>query len=218
MKRYAVIGLGSFGHDVARALFEEKNEVVAIDRSQERVQAMQTLSTSAIVLDATDAERLKNIGLEEMDAVIVSTGAQISTSILICYHLKTLGAKQIIVKAEDDNHGKILMQLGAARIIRPGRDMAQRLARRLTHPNILEFLPLEEDYSLIQVDPPKSIIGKSLGQLQLRKKYGVYVIAVKELVPEKFVVVPPAEFVVKDSDILILIGKVKDIDKIKELK
>jgi trk system potassium uptake protein TrkA len=218
MRRYAVIGLGSFGYEVARALFEEKNEVVGIDRSQERVQAVETFSTSAILLDATDSDRLKNIGLEEMDAVIVSTGSQISTSILICYHLKTMGVKQIIVKAEDDNHGKILMQLGAARIIRPGRDMAERLARRLTHPNILEFLPLEEDYSLIQVDPPTSMIGKSLLQLQLRKKYGVYVIAVRELVPERFVVVPPADFVIKNSDILILIGKTKDIARIKELK
>ena len=218
MKRFAVIGLGRFGYNVVRALFEEGNEVIAIDRSQERVQAIESFSTSAIVQDATDSEQLKIIGLDEVDAVVVSTGSRISSSILICHHLKTLDIKQIIVRAEDDDHGKILTQLGATQIIRPARDMAFRLARQLTRPNILDFLPLEQDYSLVQIDPPKSLIGKSLRELGLRKKYGVYVIAVKELVPEKMTVVPPAEFVVKDSDILIIIGKIGDINKIKELK
>ena len=218
MKRFAVIGLGRFGHQVARALFEEGNEVIAIDRSQERVQALLAFSTSAIVQDATDSERLKNLGLDEMDAVLVSTGTSISTSVLICYHLKAIGIDQIIVRAEDDDHGKILTQLGATQIIRPARDTATRMARLLTRPNILEFLPLEEDFNLIQVDPPRALIGKTLGEMELRKKYGVYVIAVKELVPEKFVMLPPAEFVVKDSDILMMIGTVKDINRIKELK
>lgn len=218
MKRFAVIGLGRFGQQVAQALFEEGNEVIAIDRSQERVQALQTYSTSAIVQDATDSEALRNLGLDEMDAVVVSTGARISTSILICYHLKAIGMKQIIVRAEDDDHGKILTQLGATQIIRPARDTATRLAVKLTRPNILEFLPLEENYTLVQIDPPRALIGKSLAELKLRSKYGVYVIAVKELVPEKLTVVPPAEFVVKDSDILMLIGNIKDINRIKELK
>jgi len=218
MKRFAVIGLGRFGQQVAQALFEEGNEVIAIDRSQERVQALQASSTSAIVQDATDSEALRNLGLDEMDAVVVSTGARISTSILICYHLKAIGMKQIIVRAEDDDHGKILTQLGATQIIRPARDTATRLAVKLTRPNILEFLPLEENYTLVQIDPPRALIGKSLAELKLRSKYGVYVIAVKELVPEKLTVVPPAEFVVKDSDILMLIGNIKDINRIKELK
>jgi trk system potassium uptake protein TrkA len=218
MKRFAVIGLGRFGYNMARALFEEGNEVIAVDRSQERVQAMEAFCTSAIVQDATDSERLKMIGLDEIDAAVVSTGSRISSSILICYHLKSLDIKEIIVRAEDDDHGRILSQLGATQIIRPARDMAYRLARQLTRPNILDFLPLEQDYSLIQIDPPKPLIGKSLREVGLRKKYGVYVIAVKELVPEKMTVVPPADFVIKDSDILIMIGKIDDINKIKELK
>lgn len=218
MKRFAVIGIGRFGYHMTQALFEEGNEVIAIDRSQERAQAVKAFSTSAIVQDATDSDALNNIGLDEMDAVVVTTGARISTSILICYHLKSLGIEQIIVKAEDEDHGKILTQLGATQIIRPGRDIAARIARRLTRPNILEFLPLEKDYNLVQIDPPQKLIGKSLGELELRRKYGVYVIAVKELVPEGFVMLPPAEYVVKDSDILMLIGNINDINKIKELK
>lgn len=218
MKKFVVIGVGNFGYHVARALFEAKNEVVAIDRSKDRVQAIEPHCTSAIVADVTDAETLKSLGLEEMDAVIVSTGADIKPSILICFHLQRMGVGRIIVKAEDDDHGQILEQLGATEVIRPEKDVARRLAMHLTQPNILEFLPLEEDYTIAQIDPPRSFIGKSLQDLDLRKRYEINIVAVKELVPERFLMVPGAEFVVKDSDILVIIGKTADIEKIKELK
>ena len=131
MKRFAVIGAGSFGYHVAKDLYANKNEVIAIDRAKEKVQAIEPHCTSAIVADVTDFEALKGLGLEEMDAVIVSTGADIKPSILICFHLSRLGIKRIIAKAEDDDHGEILKQLGAADIIRPGMDMAHRLALRI---------------------------------------------------------------------------------------
>jgi trk system potassium uptake protein TrkA len=217
-KRFAVIGSGSFGYYVAKALYENKNEVIAIDRSKERVQAIEPHCTSAIMQDMTDIEALKGLGLDEMDAVIVSTGADIKPSILICFHLSRLGIRRIIAKAEDDDHGEILKQLGATEIIRPSVDMAHRLALRLTSPNILEFLPLEEEYTIAQVDPPPSFIGKSLKELDLRKRYEVNIIAVKELVPERFVMVPGADFTVKDSDILIMLGKETHLKEIKELK
>jgi trk system potassium uptake protein TrkA len=91
--------------------------------------------------------------------------------------------------------------------------MAARLAFKLTRANILEFLPLEEDYTLMQLDPPKSFIGKTLSEIALRRRYGGYIIAIKERVPERFVIVPPADFTVKDSDISVMIGKIQDIEK-----
>ena len=218
MKRFAVIGTGNFGYYVAKTLYENKNEVIAIDRNKERVQAVEPFCTSAIVQDVTDIEALKGLGLEEMDAVIVSTGNQYKPSILICFQLGRLGIKRIIVKAADDDHGDILKQLGATEIIRPEMDMAHRLAMRLTSPNILEFLPLEEEYTIAQVDPPPSFIGKSLMELDLRKRYEVTIIAVKEMLPERFVMVPGADFTVKDSDILVILGKESDMAEIRELK
>jgi trk system potassium uptake protein TrkA len=217
-KRFAVIGSGSFGHYVAKELYENKNEVIAIDRNKEKVQAIEPHCTSAVVQDVTDIEALKALGLDEMDAVIVSTGANIKPSILICFHLSRLGIKRIIVKAEDDDHGEILKQLGASEIIRPGMDMAKRLAMRLTSPNILEFLPLEDEYTIAQVDSPPALIGKSLEELELRKHYGVNVVAVKELVSERFIMVPGADFKVKDGDILVILGRESDLTRIKELK
>ncbi|MDY0375548.1 MAG: TrkA family potassium uptake protein [Desulfobacterium sp.] len=218
MKRFAVIGAGSFGYYVAKALYENKNEVIVIDRMKERVQAIDPHCTSAIVQDVTDIEALKGLGLEEMDAVIVSTGSNIKPSILICFHLSRMEIKRIIVKAEDDDHGEILKQLGATEIIRPGLDMAQRLALKLTSPNIIEFLPLVEDFTIAQVEPPRSFIGKSIKELDLRKRYKVNIIAIKEMVPERVVMVPGADFLVKESDILIILGKEKDLSEIRELK
>ena len=217
MKQFAVIGLGNFGFHAAKALFEDGNEVVSIDTDKTRVQAIDPYSTEAIVLDATDNEALKSLGMESMDGVIVSTGASISTSILICLHLHEIGVKKILAKALDEDHEKILRKIGATEIIHPERDMALRVSRGLSKPNMLDFIPLSEEYELVQVGPPREFIGKTLKDLNLRAKYNVHIIAINELVPENFVLVPPAGFVIKDSDILVMLGKTKDIKEIKAL-
>lgn len=218
MKRFAVIGLGNFGFYAAKALFEDGNEVVAIDMDKTRIQAIDPHSTEAIVLDATDKEILKSFGLENMDGVIVSTGTNISISILICLHLHEIGVKKILAKALDNDHAKILKRVGATKIIHPERDMAVRVSKGLSRPNMLDFIPLADEFDLVQVGPPGEFIGKSLKELNLRAKYNVHVIAIKELVPENFVLVPPAGFLIKDSDILIMLGKSEDIGRIKALK
>jgi len=218
MKRFAVIGLGNFGFHAAKALWEDGHEVVAIDSDKHRVQAIDAFATEAVVLNATDKEALKSLGLEQMDGVIVSTGTKISTSILICLFLQEMGVKQILAKALDEDHGKILKRVGATQIIYPERDMAIRISRGLSRPNMLDFIPLAEDFDLVQVGPPREFIGKSLKELNLRARHNVHIIAIKELVPENFVLAPPAGFVIKDSDILIMLGKTEDIKRIKALK
>jgi trk system potassium uptake protein len=218
MKRFAVIGLGNFGFYTAKALFEDGNEVVAIDMDKAKVHAIDPYSNEAIVLDATDKETLKSLGLEDMDGVIVSTGTKISTSTLICLYLQEIGVKKILAKALDDDHAKILKRVGATQIIHPERDMAVRISRGLSRPNILDFIPLADGFDLVQVDPPRGFIGKSLKDLNLRAKYNVHIIAIKELVPENFLLVPAANFVIKDSDILIMLGKSENIQHIKALK
>ena len=218
MKKFAVIGLGNFGFHAAKALFEDANEVVAIDLDKGRVHAIDAYCTEAIVMDATDNESLNALGMESMDGVIVSTGTKISTSILISLHLQEMGVKRILAKALDEDHEKILRRVGATEIIHPERDMAIRISRGLSRPNVLDFVPLSEDYDLVQVGPPREFVGKSLRDLNLRAKYNVHIIAIKELVPDNFLLVPPASFVIKDSDILIMLGKSADIRKIKALK
>ncbi len=217
MKRFAVIGIGSFGFNVAKALFEDNHEVVAIDADKARVQAVGVHSTEAVVLDATDKDALKSLGLENLDGAVVSTGTKISSSILICLYLQEIGVKKILAKAIDDDHEKILRRVGATEIIHPERDMAVRVARGLSRPNVLDFIPLAEEFDLVQVGPPDDFVGKSLSSLNLRAKYNVHIIAIKQSVPERFVLVPPAGFVVKQSDVLIILGKSEDIKRIKAL-
>lgn len=218
MKKFAVIGLGNFGFHAAKALFEDGNEVVAIDGEKVRVQAIDPYATEALVMNATEKETIRSLGLENMDGVIVSTGTNISISILICLYLNEIGVKKIIAKAIDDDHAKILKRVGATEVIHPERDMALRVSRNLSRPNVIDFIPLAEDFDLVQVDPPKEFIGKSLKGLNLRAKYNVQVIAIKEVVPDNFVLAPNADFVIKDSDILVMLGRTKDINRIKILK
>jgi trk system potassium uptake protein TrkA len=218
MKKFTVIGLGNFGFHAAKALFEEGNEVIAIDTDRVKVQAIDPYATEAIVLDATDKEALRTLGLEEMVAVIVSTGTRISISIMICLYLNELGVKKILVKAIDPDHEKILLKVGATEVIHPERDMAIRTSRALSRPNMLDFIPLSDDFDLIQISPPQEFLHHSLKDLNLRAKYNVHIIAIKKPAPKGFVLVPPADYEIQAQDILMLLGKSEDIKKIKVLR
>jgi len=217
MRRFAVIGLGKFGFHLAKALFEDGHEVIAIDKDKERVQEIQSFSTQAVVADIAHKEILKTLGIDQMDAVLVSIGEDIASSILVTLYLKELKVKQILVKAMNEDHGKILERIGATEVIFPEKQMALKTARSLSTPNILDFIPMVENYTLVELAPPTVFIGKTLGGLDLRVKHNVYVIGVKEVLTDKFMLVPPADFVVKDSDILFVIGHKDDIAKMEKL-
>lgn len=217
MKRFAVIGLGKFGFHVARVLFEEGNEVIAIDKNPDRVQEIDPYCTEAIVLDTAEKEKLRSLGLNEMDAVVVSIGSDVSRSVLLTLYLQEIGVKKVLAKAIDEDHAKVLRKVGATEVIHPEKAMAIKVAQGLSRPNILDFIPLAEDYNLLQIAPPPGFVGKSLRQLDLRARYNVHVIAVEEVLTENIVLVPPADFIIKDSDILIVLGKIKDVRRIKDL-
>ncbi len=218
MKRFAVIGLGNFGFYTAKTLFEEGHEVIAIDADRARIQAIDSCTTEAVVMNATDKDALKALGLEETDGVVVSTGTKISESIIICLYLHEIGVKRILVKALDDDHGKILKRVGATDIIFPEREMAMRIARNLSRPNVLDFLPLSDKFDLVQIEPPREFIGKTIRELNLRAKYNVHIIAIKQLDPEEFILVPQPDYAVEEASTLVLLGKTVDIKKIKAVK
>jgi trk system potassium uptake protein TrkA len=217
-KKYATIGLGNFGFNVTKTLFEEGHDVVAVDLDEDATQRVQPYCTQAVVADATQKETIRGLGLEEMDAVIVSMGGNESAATLITLYLKEFGVKRIVVKASNEDHGKILSKVGASDVIFPEKDMAIKVARSLSTPDVLDYIPMSGDYLIAEIAPLDAFVGKSLAELQLRSRYGITVIGIKELVPENFILVPPASFVIKHSDILIVIGKRIDIQKIKTLK
>ncbi len=217
-KKYATIGLGNFGFNVTKTLFEEGHDVVAVDLDEDATQRIQPYCTQAVVADATQKETIRGLGLEEMDAVVVSMGDNESSATLITLYLKEFGVKRIVVKASNEDHGKILSKVGASDVIYPEKDMAIKVARSLSTPDVLDYIPMSGDYLIAEIAPLDAFVGKSLAELQLRSRYGITVIGIKELVPENFILVPPASFVIKHSDILIVIGKRVDIQKIKTLK
>ena len=215
--KFAVVGLGSFGSNVAKTLYERKNEVLAVDASKEKIEEVMTFVSHAVNMDAADKENLQALGIKEMDVVVVSLGPEMEASILTVLYLHEIGAKRIVAKALTEDHAKILEAVGATEVIYPEKDMAIRTALKLSCPNILEYLPLTSGVGIQEIAPPEKFIGRSLKELDLRNKYGIQVIAIKELIPEKTNFVPHADFVIKDSDILIIMGEEKKLQKINSL-
>ncbi len=215
MKRVVVIGLGIFGFNIAKDLYENGIEVIAVDKDKEVIQKIKDFSTKAVLADGTDKEVMESIGIQEDDVVIVSFGENLAASTLITLHLREMKVKNIIVKAPNEDHKHVLEKVGATEVIIPERAMADKVAKSLISPNILDYIPLSEDYTISEIAPPPSFMGKTIGELHLRTKYHIEVIAVREMLPERLTMVPRAEFVIKDSDVLVVIGKEKDIQKIK---
>lgn len=215
MKRVVVIGLGIFGFHIAKELYENGMEVIAIDKSKEVIQKIKDFSSKAVVADAREKEVLESIGIQEEDIVIVSFGEDLSSSTLLTLHLKELNVKRIIVKAPNEDHKRILQKVGATEVIIPEREMAGKVARSLISPNVIDYIPVSEDYNISEIAPPASFIGKSIAELNLRNRYHIEVIAIRDVLSDKITLVPQASSVIKDSDILVVIGKEPDIKKIK---
>ena len=215
MKRVIVIGLGIFGFNIVKDLYENGLEVIAIDKNKEIIQKIRDFSTKAILADGTDKEILESIGIQEDDVVIVSFGEDLAAATLITLHLREMKVKTIIVKAPNEDHKHVLEKVGATDVIIPEREMADKVAKSLISPNVLDYIPLSEDYTISELAPPASFFGKTIGDLRLRTRYHVEVIAVREMLPDRVRMVPRADFVVKDSDVLVVIGKEEDIQKIK---
>jgi trk system potassium uptake protein TrkA len=215
MKRVVVVGLGIFGFNIAKDLYENGIEVIAIDKDKDIIQRIRDYSTKAIPADGTDKEVIDSLGLQEDDIVIISFGEDLAASTLITLHLKELKVKHIIVKAPNEDHKRVLEKVGATEVIIPEREMADKVAKSLISPNVLDYIPLSEDYTISEIVPPASFMGKTIGDLHLRTKHHIEVIAVRETLPERLTMVPRAEFVIKDTDVLVVIGKEEDIQKIK---
>jgi trk system potassium uptake protein TrkA len=215
MKRVVVIGLGIFGSQLARQLYDKGIEVVAIDKSKDIVQRIKDHSTKAVLADATDKEVLESIGIAADDTVVISFGEDLSASTLLTLYLREMQVREIIVKVPNEDYKRILLKVGASEAIIPEREMANKVARSIISPNVLEYLPISEDYTICELAPPTAFIGKSLAELDLRKRYQLQVIAIRDVLSESLQLVPRASSVIKDSDVLVIVGREEDIQKIK---
>ena len=213
-REFAVIGLGRFGGSICKELSSEGMKVLAIDHNESRVNEFKNIATHAVIADSTDEQTLKDLGIKNVDHVIVAIGENIQASILTTVILVDMGVEEITVKAQNDYHEKILHKIGANHIVHPERDIGRRLAHHLISSNILDYLDLSDDYSMVEVIAGKRMLGKSLIELNIRAKFGCNVVAIKR--GKEINVSPNADDHVQVNDILIVIGADEDISNFEK--
>ena len=215
MKSYAVIGLGRFGSALARQLCKLGAEGLALDVKGDYVQQIANDVTHAVVGDAQDKEVLRALGVRNLDCAVIAIGDNLAASVLITMNLKELGVPYIVCKAHDETHRKVLEKLGVDRVVIPEHEYAQRLARTLNSHNVLDYIELSEDFGILDVPAPKSWIGKSLRELNVRAKLGVTIIAVEN--GGKTNVSPTADYAVGEGDTLVMLGDNVALEKVQKL-
>ncbi len=215
--QFTVIGLGSFGYAVAKTLAEKGCDVLCIDRLEERVERVREIATQAVQADATDEKVLREVGVEDIDCAVVSLGQDMEASLLVAMALKDVGVKQLVVKAVSPLHGRILKKLGVDRVVFPEADMGRRVAESLVTPSILDYLELGEGYGVAEVGAPQKFWNKSLAELELRSHYGVTILAIRRASKgEEPIIVanPSGPEVVREGDILVVIGAAKNLESL----
>ncbi|MCM3700793.1 TrkA family potassium uptake protein [Paenibacillus macerans] len=212
-KQFAVIGMGRFGLSVATALSNMGLDVLAIDADEHRTQLVANLVTHAVSADSTDEEALRALGIRNFDVVVVAIGEDIQASILTTLILKDLGSPLIVVKAQNELHGKVLQKIGADKVIYPERDMGLRVAHHLTSPNVLDYIELSDEYSIVEMRVSAEMVGKNLIELDIRARFGCNVMAIKR--GARMNISPSAAERLTTDDVLVIVGEKNDLTKLE---
>jgi trk system potassium uptake protein len=220
-KQFGVIGLGRFGSAMAMTLTELGHDVIGVDGDETRVQQLADVITHALQIDATDEKALRAAGIQDVDVAVVSIGENIESSLLVVMQLRDLGIATIVAKAVTPLHGRILEKLGVSRVIFPEREMAIRIAHSLVMPNVIDYIELSRDFSIVEVPAPDAFVGRTLKQLELRPRLGLTLIAIKRQSDDSGAVVtniaPAADETIRRGDILALLGSNEQLNKLDEL-
>jgi len=214
-RQFIVIGLGRFGTSVAETLYSLGNDVLAVDYNEEVVQNISDTVTHAVQVDANDENSLRALGIRNFDCAVISIGSNIQASILATLLVKELGVKYVIAKATTALHAKVLYKIGADRVVFPERDMGVRVAHNLVSSNILDYIELSPDYSIAEVVSPEEWHNKTLGELNIRARYGINVMAIKR--DNDIDVSPAADNIVEPGDIIVAIGNIEELNKLENL-
>jgi trk system potassium uptake protein len=212
-KQFLVIGVGRFGSALATTLFDLGHEVVAIDTKEASIEAIMNEVTHAAIMDATDEEALRKLGIGNFDTVVVAIGNDLEANILTTVAVKNMGAKYVICKANSALSGRVLEKVGADEVIRPEHDMGVRLAEQIATPSIVDAFKLGENHSVIEIEAQKRLQG-TLADLNLSNRFGVQVIAVNR--GGRTEVSPKADFEIRPDDMVVLIGSNEAIEKFRD--
>lgn len=212
MKSYAVVGLGKFGFQIAKGLAEQGLSVIAADNDAEKVKQIGDFVEDAVILDSTDAKALEDSGIAKADVVIVSIGENIEASTLTVMSLIDLGVKQVIAKAISVLHGKILTRLGAYKVIHPEREAAMRLVKTIAEHIHYDTIDLSNTMRIVKFSVPSMFVGKKIADIDFEREHGVRLIAHKY--DSVWHTTVDESLVIQDTDILVIIGNVVDIETI----
>lgn len=214
MKSFIVLGLGRFGRSIAKTLYQLGHEVLGVDDDEKIVQEFEREITHTVQADLTNEHFLKSMEVHEFDAAVVAVGSNLQVSIMATVMLKELGARYIVVKAQDDFEGKVLYKVGADKVIFPEKDMGIKVARNLATENFFDMIEISESHSIVSIKPPSPWIGKTLGELAVRARYGINVIAIKG---EGKHIIPSAQTVVDEQSVWIVMGTNSDIKRLNSI-
>lgn len=212
-KQFVVIGLGRFGASIATTLYSLGNDVLVIDKNEDLIQDIASEVTHAVQADATDENALKALGIRNFDVAIISIGGDIQSSVMATLIVRELGVKYIIAKGNGELHAKVLYKIGADRVVLPEKDMGVRVAHNIISSSILDYIELSSDYSIMEVKAFKDWVGKDLKSLDLRKKYGINVIAIKT--GEKINLNPAADDIVCKDNVIVAIGSAEALNSLE---
>jgi len=213
-KQFVVVGCGRFGQSVAIKLAELDCEVMVVDKSEEIIQGISDKVTYAVQADATDENSIKALGIRNFDVAIVTIGSDIQSSILVTLLVKELGVKYIVAKAQNPSHAKVLYKIGANRVVFPEKEMGIKIAKNLVSGNVLDFIDLAPDYSILEVSMLDEWVGKNLVQIDMRRNHKISVIAIRRD-DEMDINVGPEKILLQD-DILIVVGHNDDLKAIEK--
>lgn len=214
-KQYVVIGLGRFGISVAKTLYEAGHEVLAIDKNEDVVQEVSDNVTHAVQMDATDEAALRTIGIRNFDVAVITIGSDIQSSVMVALIVKELGVKYIIAKAHNDLHAKVLYKIGADRVVQPEKDMGVRVGHNIVSSNMLDYIELSPDYSIIEIETPKMWVGKSIKDLNVRANYGINIMAIRK--DNEVNISPDADDIIEENFIIVAIGSVDDLSRLETM-
>lgn len=214
-KQYAVLGLGSFGHSVAVTLEKMGCDVVAVDKSYEKIQEISDEVSYAVRADAADTEALQTLGGRNLDGAVIAISDNLEASIMAVIACKEMGIPHVIVKAKDELHGTVLMKIGADAVIYPEQDMGMRVAKNIMSSAFADWIDLSDDYSLIELKVPRSWIGKTLSQLEVRKNYDVNIVGKVE--EGKLDIALDPETPLPQGAILIMLGANDSLEAVQNL-
>lgn len=225
--KFAVIGVGRYGHTIAKRLAEKGAQVFAFDSDEEKIENIKDEVAYAVTLDSTDIKALKTQNISDMDAVVVAIGENFEATILTSVHLLDLGVKRIIARASGAHQKLILEKVGVQEILTPEDEVAFVVREKLINPSIVSFLQLPDDYEIAELKAPKGCVGRALNEIEFRNKYELTLVTIKrqfniikktgECVEQHVIGVPKSDTVIQDLDTLVVFGTSKNVQRFMDI-